>query len=360
MTFTFEENEFYILNKMISNLYMEYNKIDALQHFLETLKDLCFFEKGDIYIFKKGQNSIQFENFIFVGWGKDLNYYFRVCDMDDALPIISLKQPIIFKSSELFTRSEREKTRYFKECLEPCNMYYSIEGNLFVENVPNGYVCGLGLHRSEQYEDFTAKDLELIKIFKLHLTRTVQDICEAKHSLDKSKYTMFSHDNILAYILYDWDLNIRHSNIPSISYFQLSLETIQNMLISMCKTLKQEIATRKDSELTETLKTHSKINLEDKSYYAHVNYNTAERTFSCYIYDYSTIIDNILLSIKETNHLTLREYEILECLINGLSNTEIMEQCCISMPTVKKHVSNIYQKLDISGRHQLFQRIFYS
>lgn len=360
MAFTFEDNEFYILNKMISDLYTEDNKIDALQHFLETLKKLCFFEKGDIYIFKKGQNSIQFENFIFAGWGKDLNYYFKVCDMDDALPIISLKQPIVFKSSEIFTRSERENTRYFKECLDPCNMYYSIEGNLFVENASNGYVCGMGLHRSDQYEDFTAEDLELIKILKLHLSRIVQDICEAKHSFDKNKYTLFSHDNILAYILYDWDLNTRHSNITSSSRFQLSLETIQNMLISMCETLKQEVAARGDSASSESLKTHSKISLEDKSYYAQVSYNPADRTFSCYVYDYSTIIDNILLSIKDINHLTMREYEVLQCLVTGLSNTEIMEQCCISMPTVKKHVSNIYQKLDISGRHQLLQRIFYS
>ena len=360
MAFTFNENEFYTFNKMISDLYVAYNKIDALQHFLEELKKLCFFEKGDIYIFKKGQNSIRFENFIFAGWGKDLNYYFKVCDMDDALPIVTLKQPIIFKSSEIFTRSEREKTRYFKECLKPCNMYYSIEGNLFVENSPSGYVCGIGLHRSKQSEDFTAQDLELIKMFKLHLSRIVQDVCEAKHNLDKSKYTMFSHDNILVYMVYDRDLNIMHSNITTGLHSQLSLDTIRNMFTAMCETLKQEISARGASKVSETLKTHSKINLEDKSYYVNVSYNDSDQTFSCCVYDYSTIIDNILLSIKETNHLTLREYEVLQYLVNGLSNTEIMEQCQISMPTVKKHVSNIYQKLDISGRHQLFQRVFYS
>lgn len=52
--------------------------------------------------------------------------------------------------------------------------------------------------------------------------------------------------------------------------------------------------------------------------------------------------------------LTKRESAILELLIKGYSNKEICNQMVISGNTVKKHILNIYRKLDIKNRVQLF------
>ena len=41
-----------------------------------------------------------------------------------------------------------------------------------------------------------------------------------------------------------------------------------------------------------------------------------------------------------------------------MSNIEIANELFISLPTVKKHMTNIYHKLDIEGRYQLFNSIF--
>lgn len=50
--------------------------------------------------------------------------------------------------------------------------------------------------------------------------------------------------------------------------------------------------------------------------------------------------------------LTLREKEVLAKLASGLSNQEIAEQLFISIPTVKMHISNIYEKIGVASRIQ--------
>jgi DNA-binding NarL/FixJ family response regulator len=48
--------------------------------------------------------------------------------------------------------------------------------------------------------------------------------------------------------------------------------------------------------------------------------------------------------------LTERERDVLRLIADGKSNTEIAEQLCLSMNTVKTHVKNIFQKLEVEDR----------
>ncbi|NUM43576.1 MAG: response regulator transcription factor [Anaerolineales bacterium] len=51
-----------------------------------------------------------------------------------------------------------------------------------------------------------------------------------------------------------------------------------------------------------------------------------------------------------SDHLTDREYEVLKLVVNGLNNSEIAEKLFVSLGTVKFHVSNIFQKLNVDSR----------
>ncbi|AMJ41056.1 regulatory protein, luxR family [[Clostridium] propionicum DSM 1682] len=55
--------------------------------------------------------------------------------------------------------------------------------------------------------------------------------------------------------------------------------------------------------------------------------------------------------------LTKRESGILELMMSGYSNEEICDKSSISNNTLKKHVLNIYRKLGIKNRVQLFRMI---
>ena len=56
-------------------------------------------------------------------------------------------------------------------------------------------------------------------------------------------------------------------------------------------------------------------------------------------------------------HLTKRENTILSLLMKGKDNNEISGELAISVNTLKKHILNIYRKLDINHRVQLFKMI---
>ena len=55
-------------------------------------------------------------------------------------------------------------------------------------------------------------------------------------------------------------------------------------------------------------------------------------------------------AIKQLTSLTKREDEILRLLAKGMRNQEIANHLAISLATVKRHIQNIYSKLDINSR----------
>jgi DNA-binding NarL/FixJ family response regulator len=50
--------------------------------------------------------------------------------------------------------------------------------------------------------------------------------------------------------------------------------------------------------------------------------------------------------------LTDREREVLDCIAQGLNNTEIADRLFISPKTVRNHVSNIFNKMQVTDRVQ--------
>ena len=61
--------------------------------------------------------------------------------------------------------------------------------------------------------------------------------------------------------------------------------------------------------------------------------------------------------VQQENHaakrLTSRESEIVRCVAMGMRNSEVAERLAVSENTVKTHLSNVFQKLEIRDRLEL-------
>ena len=60
---------------------------------------------------------------------------------------------------------------------------------------------------------------------------------------------------------------------------------------------------------------------------------------------------------KDQMYLTMRENEIIKYLNKGLTNREIADAIFVSEATIKKHMGNIFKKLEVKSRFQLIQKV---
>lgn len=59
-------------------------------------------------------------------------------------------------------------------------------------------------------------------------------------------------------------------------------------------------------------------------------------------------------------HLTVREREIVGAIVEGLTYREIAERYSIAGSTVKKHILNIYKKLEVSSKVEFMKKVMNS
>ncbi|MBT1707049.1 response regulator transcription factor [Fulvivirgaceae bacterium PWU5] len=58
----------------------------------------------------------------------------------------------------------------------------------------------------------------------------------------------------------------------------------------------------------------------------------------------------------EKLNLTSREYEVLQLMVKGYSNTEIAAALFLSLSTIKTHASNLFAKMDVTSRTKAIEK----
>ena len=68
------------------------------------------------------------------------------------------------------------------------------------------------------------------------------------------------------------------------------------------------------------------------------------------------VVEDLNPILLKTHGISNREYEILHLVTLGHTNQQIADQLFLSLSTVKSHLQNTYQKLDVKNRTQAIQK----
>jgi DNA-binding CsgD family transcriptional regulator len=244
-------NDFLLMNDIIYKIYTIEDFNQMRETFLSFLAVLIPNQESSIFlsdltdsghlicdpvIFPAGkagaeQNYLQFENLDYTRW------------------VMMSHRCMIFRESDLMSDEERSKTDFFKNLMEPNNLYYSLQLVLVYRDVFLGVIT---LYRSKEAGDFTDEEVFILDSFKEHL-------------------------NYRFYQYYENSVSPKNAPLPR-----------ADMLV-------------------------------------------------------------------EKYNLTKREIEILILTLDGDSNDEISKKLSISPHTLKKHLQNIYRKLNVTTKWELLQ-----
>ena len=111
-------------------------------------------------------------------------------------------------------------------------------------------------------------------------------------------------------------------------------------VVTLYRTIGKEDFTYEDVFLMDMLKDHMAYRLYQ------------ERTHQMTAQEKLTMTE----AVRKYN-LTKREQTILGLLLQGMENAQICDQLSITVNTLKKHILNIYRKLGIRNRVQMFKLV---
>ena len=340
--------------------------------FMAKLKSLIYFDKSD-FMKKRYNNDTkkdELESFRPVNRSPEEinNYVTTYMHNDDVLPILSQRQCIAFRNSDLFSMRERRETKYFQEFASGASLEISIDANIPLPEDCDT-IAILGLFRTNEKVEFREKDLEIVKCLQPYLSdRMKEEFCPdskqaaltvpEKTSSESGQEESWMLDNIetLGLCSYDASANML-SNNASFSAFAKAYHP----------SIKDSIFTRKITSCVKKLLQDTSlctlgpipIHIEDDTYMVQLAYNDSTHTkITAAVYYISDVFTKRLTALKEEFSLSNREFEIIFLsLKRSLTNSEIAKELYISEATVKRHIYTVYQKMGISNQKQLFRKL---
>lgn len=352
----FNPSEVAAINRIVANL--NNNRLSVrtrVLEFMNNLLELVYFDRSAvIFYYLDDEGCYNKQSSISINWEDAQDYIKRYneyyCKLDDIFPAVDMNNFVSFISSSFFNSDFRKKTEYWQEYLEPNNCIYSIDGNLLIEN-PSGLKACFNFFRGREKQDFSEKDLQIIKLLQPHLSRCLRDY---GHEQDSAGIlTMLEDNDCVGFGVFSGTYSLIRSNYCFRSMIENRSEELLDQVISLCKSLETheqngdiingEYKFDEYSIIMKINRVHS-IETDDNQYYV-------------MMYDLSYLFSMALSNAKAQFIFTEREFEILKLVLAGDTNEMISNKLFISIPTIKKHLASIYKKMEISSQKQILSKL---
>ena len=351
------------INQIISGLYDESKSINnRINSFFEQVNGLVYFEKSNFLFYYKEGDQYTSHSIHTYNWSDIQKKYYQndYCHLDDVLPILDSNNHVAFLTSKIFNPEFRKNSRYFQEFLMPMGLHDSIEVNFCVRD---SNLRGIfSIHRPEDKHTFTREDLAIIKVFQPHFSNVFKHYAQIQKTSEIEKLSsVFKPYNCLGIVYLSDSYDVIDFNpvykkfVCSLGYCDLNSNPIANMFRHMChKFSKCDTSHIKsiNCKMNDTplfLELYRISNPQDNA--------TSNAQYMGIIFDISYAMEESIFQICHEYSLTDREIEILNLLLKGATNEQICRDLFISLPTVKKHIASIYDKLGINSQKQILRKL---
>lgn len=328
--------------------------------FMTRLKRIVYFDKSDFMFFTYNPTTEKYEmqSFHPINWTDDEinNYIETYMHIDDVLPILTQPGYVSFRNDNMFSLEKRRKTRYFKEFATDASLELSIDANI---PLPDEYniIAILGLFRNIEKVEFSARDLEIIKLLQPHLVnRMITHFDRTSGKSISSPDLMLDNIETLGICTYSAEGELLNNNLPYRNFALHSGKTIETSLFST--KIKKLINILVADNSTDRLGP-APIEVNGNTFMVQMAFNDMERSkLTVAVYYVTEIYTKRFIDLKDEYDLSNREFEIIFLSMKeGLSNSEIAEKLFISEATVKRHIYTCYQKIGINNHKQLLKKL---
>ncbi|HML31841.1 response regulator transcription factor [Sporomusa sphaeroides] len=257
----------------------------------------------------------------------------------------------------------------YKKYLESLSLQHFLVTYLFDAN--QSCIGRIALANTKEQGNFTKKDIQLMSTISKHISYRYSHFLEKKARIEKLNIMNKCYTNIsMGILLLDNKFNVVDSNKVASEYCS---EILTFQTDAVCKASKyskykiqQQVANivsdniislKKDDAQT-VFKTYSATyTCTITPCIAHDIHDNLETLYYIYISKQVNSERDNLEKFAQLYNLTTQELAIIHLVKEGCSSIEISQKLFISKHTVKSHFTNIYRKLNISGRVALLHKL---
>ncbi|WP_094607528.1 hypothetical protein SPSIL_023940 [Sporomusa silvacetica DSM 10669] len=257
----------------------------------------------------------------------------------------------------------------YKKYLESLSMQYFLVTYLLDEN--KSCLGRIVLANSKESGNFKRRDIQIMSSISKHISYRYFHFLKQKAIVKRLDILNKCNFNIsIGIILADNKFNVVESNKAAVEYCSEILEFQTNAIYKASINSKYQGQQQVVNIVTDNITSVKKNNAETvfKTYCAtyictitpcitHDIHNNLETLYYIYISKQVKSDQDNLEKFAQLYNLTTQELAIISLVKEGASSIEISQKLFISKHTVKSHFTNIYRKMNVSGRVSLLHKL---
>lgn len=289
-----------------------------------------------------------------------VSYYFQFDLLHPQKILHRIATSKALRINDIMSYEEYEQSVYYKQFMQVYGNYDMISVYLEKENK---LVGGIGLARSKQEKGFTADDAQVLGILAKHIANTWAMHTRVEE-MENEKILFETHSNMssIGMIIVEPPAFIRYVN-PAARDICIELNRGNTWTNPIKAFIGQLLADHSTNRLPAFVTTVHSPTLQEVTIHVQHSFQTQSSyqrklQYVIYLVPKSKIASRI--ASHDSNKLALltpKEWEVYELVQQGSTNKQISGKLHISLNTVKRHLQNIYKKMEVTNRTSLCYKI---